>query len=50
MEYYYPGGGSLLLEIAIRRLPQNCICKLRKVENALKSYTKKKAELKYYYV
>ena len=33
--------------IVIRKLPQNCLCKFRKVENELKSYTKKKADLNY---
>ena len=33
--------------IPIRRLPQNCICKFRKDENDLKTFTKKKAALKY---
>ena len=36
------------LRIVIRKLPQNCICKFRKVENELKSYTQKKADLKYF--
>ena len=32
--------------IVIRRLPQNCICKTRKVENEVRSYTKKETDLK----
>ena len=33
--------------ILIRKLPQNCICIFRKVENEIKSYTRKKTDLKF---
>ena len=46
IEYYYPGGGPLLLEDCNKKLAQIRICKFRMVENQLDSYTKKKADLK----
>ena len=47
MEYYYIGGCPVLLEDCNKKTTSNRICKFKKVENELKSYTKKKADLKY---